>query len=126
MNWSIELIREGKHVAVCALIRGTRSDAKEFLDACEKEGGVAYRSLFARITTLANEGIRNNTSQYKEVRKNLYELKGVGVRLFGFFDETNRRFFLLTHGWKKGPPKEQTQQIERAEKLRNEYLATRK
>jgi hypothetical protein len=31
---------------------------------------------------------------------------------------------ILTHGWKKGPVKEQNQEIVRAGKLRDEYLSS--
>jgi hypothetical protein len=126
MNWSQELFIKGSRLTVCMITRGTRCETKDFLDDCEKDARSAYVTLFARIRYLAESGYIRNEQQFKQVRQNLFEVKeSGGARLFGFFDPTNRQFFLLTHGWKKGPAKEQTQQIERAVRMRDAYLAFR-
>ncbi len=127
-----ELITKGAHLAIYALVKGTRCEAKEFLDACasDKSSG-GFQSLFALLERIAEYGPPKNPEQFKQLQNGIYEIKAGGIRLFCFFtedriDASNRKILsnelILTHGWKKGPKREQNQQIERAARLRTAFL----
>jgi hypothetical protein len=120
----LTVIQEGKCYAICALAQGSRCEAKNFIDDCKREDSNGHTGLFALLDRIAEIGVpRANEHQFKKVRDNLYEMKTTKVRLFCFFDPAERKVIILTHGWKKGPTREQDQQIARAERLRDNYLA---
>ncbi len=59
---------------------------------------------------------------FRRVRDNLYEIKVAEYRLFCFFVIPARKTIIITHGMKKGSRMEQSNQIERAERFKEEFF----
>jgi len=60
-----------------------------------------------------------NSTQFKQVRKNLFELKVQNYRLYLFFDDER---IILVDGGKKGAEKSQTRDIDNAQRAKDEYF----
>jgi len=79
--------------------------------------------LFALLERIADYGPPRNPEQFKPLGNGIFEIKAIGARLFCFYDAASHDVIILTHGWKKGPQREQNQQIKRAESLKEAYLS---
>jgi len=123
MKLSLQLLLEGDRHTICALTKGSRCEAVDFLDACAKSNPAGFAMLFALLERIADYGPPRNPEQFKNVGNGIYEIKAIGARLFCFYDEASHAVIILTHGWKKGPPREQNQQIKRALSLKEAYLS---
>lgn len=80
------------------------------------------RRLFDRIWLAANYGPLTNPTQSKALAgtEGLFELKSGSIRVFYFY--WGRGTMALTHGFVKRTPRTPRQEIERAERLRKDFL----
>jgi len=83
-----------------------------------------YETLVeSRIKYMANHGAILNEIKSKELDDGIYEFKsGGGARLVWFYDRTQRRVIICTHGFHKPPSKRgYGPQINKAKALRKRY-----
>ena len=117
------LLRRGTQYSIFALDHYGRCPAEDFLKECKKDNIGAYKVFFRLFQRTADVGLIKNDTQFKHVRNNLYEFKVDNLRIFCFIQGGN--ILILTNASKKaGKSKKQTADIERAEKLRDEYIRT--
>ena len=108
--WSLYLLREAD-----------REFAREFV---ERELTDVQRTQIRNLLTrAADHGLPPRREVYRVLRghSNLVEFKRGEVRLLCFFDGPRR--IVLVHGFKKKSDRTPPQEIERALRLRDEYLA---
>ena len=122
MSLTLELFLNGNMCRLSMLKRPNRCEAGEFIQKYKKDDARYYKKLFALLERIAEHGpLRHNETQFKRIRPNLYEIKSSQARLFCFYEED--RHLVITHGaLKKGNTRVQDQEIDKAEKLRDEFL----
>jgi phage-related protein len=114
-------IYRGRRLDVYYLVDGTRAYARDFVY------GELTRSeqsqVVALVQRIADQGDLDNMEQFRQLHgySNLYEFKRFSVRLMCFFDGRGR--IVLTHGFKKKTDRTPRQEIDRALRLRDAYLA---
>ena len=122
--WSLRLIVRGRWGEIQALVKSDRFELGDFLTSLEESDPATHIRIVKLLDRIAEFGPPRNPYQFKQVRNNLYEIKSGRARMFGFYHPSVQKFIIITHGWSKGARREQTQQIKRAEHLRDEYIAT--
>jgi len=123
----LEPVAQGPRHAIYALAHGGRCQAIRFLSDLEKSDLNLTHAIAQRLRSIANEGIPSyNETVSRKVSDHCYELKVGRARLFWFYwTVSDRPAIIITHGWLKGPDKEQQRQIAAAERLFVEYTQTR-
>ena len=121
--WSLELIGKGSWSQIHALVKRSRCDTLDYLDMLELSDPDTHEKLVEFLFTFAEKGPPRNRTKFKQVRKNLFEMKVGRARLFSFFHPTERRWIIITHGWDKRSSRKQTNQIDRSIRVRDDYIA---
>ncbi len=81
------------------------------------------------MTAIASEKFFRNTTKFKKVGDDIFEIKTKGgIRLYSFFTEIDGidkpQLVLATNGGTKNTAKEQTRDIKEAEKIRERFIAS--
>jgi len=120
----LESLLKGKTLDIYALRRGDRCEAQEFMDDLAASATERFESLMRAMVSIADNGYGVNRNVWKRLRPNLFEIRKPGVRLFCFVHPESHRMVVITGGLCKGPKHEQTRAIERAVRMRDEYIAS--
>lgn len=121
------LVGRGKVCEVCAVVTdGGRCKVENFLQNDLMSSRAVLKKAFALFRRIAEDGVDNlDSSVYEIVRGGVSELKVKGspaIRFFGFVDPYRGNLLILERGWKKGPRKEQDQQIDAVINFKNNYV----
>lgn len=121
MNWKLDPIITETRFEVYGLTEKGRCYAKEFIKNCCKGNTVGAKALLKKLDSLSSTGKIDGDKAFKTLRSNLYEIKVKDIRLFCFIH--GEKIIILLDGINKNAGKDkQTAAIERAEKMKNEYL----
>ncbi|MBK9109105.1 MAG: type II toxin-antitoxin system RelE/ParE family toxin [Saprospiraceae bacterium] len=97
---------------------------KEFLDKLDE------KSRDKIIYNIWKSRIKNDDELFKKLSGEIWEFRttynSLTYRLFAFWDKTQNRAVIATHGIIKKSNKTPKKEIEKAEKLRIEYFKSRK
>lgn len=99
----------------------------EFLKDLEKSNPPAVKQLQNAMNSIASEKFYRNTTKFKPVGDGIFEIKTKsGIRLYTFFTEIEGidkpQLVLATNGGIKNTAKEQDRDIERAERIRDQFM----
>lgn len=102
-------------------------EAQDFFDELQEGGKREKRDLQLierRIKRMAHHGVIFNEEQSKELEDGVYEFKASGgARLLWFYDKTQRRVVICTHGFHKPPSNRGYKpQIDKLKAIRKSYL----
>lgn len=98
--------------------------ALDFLRKLQKDDYNKWRSLYARITTVADYDSYENQITFRHVGSGIFEFKRDSLRLYGFYhspDDTED-LILCTNGGRKNTKKQQNTDIKRAQSIQAQYL----
>lgn len=106
---------------VSVLEEGSRCRVEQFLVGLDRQAKTRFGVLFERT---ANEGPIQNDTQFKYIREwTLWEFKSQQWRILSFkIDE--ERHIILTNGFKEEKSRIPKAELERADRMRAEYLAS--
>lgn len=115
-------IAKGARFTVLAL-RATAGEPAQLESFVTSLPDREQRKLLDRLWLAANYGPLMNPTQSKAVAgtEGLFELKSGSVRVFYFY--WGRGNMVLTHGFVKRTPRTPRQEIDRAERLRGQFLS---
>jgi phage-related protein len=88
------------------------------------------KKLDRAVSRLADRGLPTNVQKGRAFKglENLCEIKEHGLRVIWFesgeLSATGKRVIVLTHGFRKKSNRTPGREIERAERIRREYMAT--
>lgn len=91
--------------------------AGEFLDGLPARARSKLAVVFER---LGDAGILRNKTRFKKIDGGIFAIRSDHVRLFCFF--TDDRRLVLLHGIKKKGPRLRKKDIEKAKRMRKEFL----
>ncbi len=121
---TVEIKSGGKH-RIHALKKNDKCEVLFLLADWKKKYKKESKILSRHLDRTAELGITRNETQFKKVRKSgIYEFKAGKLRLFCCFEGEN--IILLTNGLVKSGRQEQSRQIDKAERLMNEFRAYKK
>lgn len=89
----------------------------EFIEQLEQ---YEQAKLLSLLEHTADYGPLRNAEKFKKLEGEIWEFKSYQVRLLCFFDKG--RIIITTHGFKKKRDKTPKREIEKAERMREEYL----
>lgn len=99
----------------------TLPEAVDFLDSLPY---AATRKILFNIDKVMG-GVKDS-ELFKKISDNIWEFRtfyqGLAYRLFAFWDKDKETFVIATHGIVKKSQKTPKKEIEKAEKIRNEYF----
>ena len=122
MQYSRELLFDGKARAIYAIRCRGRCEFIDFLEKLEREDQGSYDNIIAMLRRIAMYGPAQNEQQFRKCKdSDVYEIKSGRIRLFCFYAPKSQRLLLISHGWSKGLRKEQNQEIQRAQRIYNDY-----
>ena len=116
----LTIIKKGKAFEIRAITNGNRCPVREFIDNLEKKD---QQKVIALLIRLADHGMLGNEQKFRKLEGkgvDLWELKSFQVRILCFFDKD--RLVILTHGFIKKSRATPTAEIDKAIRLRKEYL----
>ena len=91
---------------------------KEFIQALpEKEKNI----LISKIYSIAENCPPHNREKFRNEGDNIYAIKQNQIRVYCFFDQG--KMIILTHGFMKNSRKADPEQLIKAKKIREKYLA---
>lgn len=102
---------------LCALEEGGTCRAEQYI---KNLGEGDKKKLIALLERTADHGPPSNRQKFRKVEGDLYEFKSYQDRLLCFFQPS--RVIVLTHGFRKQTNRIMRSEIERAERLRRQYL----
>ena len=115
------IIYSGNRFDIYAITVQDECPALEFIDNLEDRDQAKIIQL---LNVTADNGTPSNPEKFKKLEKDIWEFKSYQVRLPCFFEK--EKIIVITHGFKKRKNKIPRKQIERAIKLRNDYISGRK
>lgn len=96
-------------------------EAVEFLDSLAP---AVVRKIYFNIDKVAG-GVKD-AELFKKISEDIWEFRtiyqGMAYRMFAFWDKDGETLVVATHGLVKKTQKTPKKEIEKAEKIRNEYL----
>jgi phage-related protein len=113
----VAILYSGKEYDVSAITVDGRCYVIEFIEQLELDEQAKLLSLLERT---ADYGPPRNTEKFKKLEGDIWEFKSYQVRILCFFDRG--QIIIATHGFKKKRDKTPKREIERAERMREEYL----
>ncbi len=127
----LELVKlaSGEAFIVCALRRvGSESSfVFNYLAETKQTDRNHWSKLVQRIRRLADRGpfVANLEKSRSLQGTDLFELKEHPTRIVWFYDRTARGRIVMTHAFEKRTQKTPPQEVERAERLQDEYYVQR-
>ena len=113
----VTILYSGKRYDLSAITIDGRCYVIEFIDQLERGEQAKLLSL---LEYTGDYGPPRNTEKFKKLEGEIWEFKSHQVRVLCFFDKG--RIIITTHGFKKKRDKTPKREIERAERMREEYL----
>lgn len=102
----------------------TLPEADEFLDSLAP---AVVRKVFYNIRKVAG-GVKD-PELFKKISENIWEFRtlyqGMAYRLFAFWDKDGETLVIATHGLVKKSQKSPKKEIDKAERIRTEYFASK-
>jgi phage-related protein len=120
MAVAVEAIHRGRHWEIVALVRATRNEIADFVDALPIPAQKKIVRMF-RIIADAEDGpfMFRNEQKMRHLGDDLYELKSDQVRLLFFIDRPRR--LVVANGFLKKTQRTPRGEIERARTVRALY-----
>jgi len=118
------IIKRGRSFDIWAITHEDRCPAQEFIDTLQKKD---QKKVSALLTRLADYGMLGNEEKFRKLEgkaADIWELKSFQVRILCFFDK--ERLLLLTHGFIKKSRGTPVSEIDKALRLRKEYVEGKK
>lgn len=130
MKKAVEITMKELHVGTCKTVVSMQIDdnteLQEFLENKIKSDPAGMRRLQTAIATISSVENYVNKTKYRSVsEKGIYEIKTGGIRLYCFQDRLSDNLpclIIATNGGGKNTSKEQNRDINRAAKIKAEYL----
>ncbi len=121
----IELIFTGTMFALHCILK-TKADVMPQLDELRKSNEGDYKKIIALISYVATEGPPRNEQKCRSSSfTGLFELKAGSYRIPFFYHPDIPHTIILTHLFKKCPPKEQSRELKYADDLHRQFLPHR-
>lgn len=102
----------------------TLPEAVDFLDSFAP---AVVRKIYFNIDKVAG-GVKD-PELFKEISENIWEFRtlyqGMAYRLFAFWDKDGETLVIATHGLVKKSQKTPKKEIDKAERIRNEYFTNK-
>ncbi len=119
---SRETLCRGPAEEICVLRRGARCQIVDFIESLEQK---EKKKLLALLKRVCEEGVPRNPQKYRRFGSGvkLDEIKSYQVRVLLFRDDDGA--MVLTNAWLKKRGSQLSREIERALRLREEYMAGR-
>lgn len=120
----LTIIKRGKYFDVYAINHANRCPVQEFIDSLEKKD---QKKVVALLVRLADYGMLGNDQKFHKLEGkgvDIWELKSFQVRIFCFFDKES--LMILTHGFVKKARETPTAEIDKAIRLRKEFIEGKK
>jgi phage-related protein len=102
---------------ICALEDGSSCPAEEYISNLLEAD---KKKVFALLERTAAHGPPHNEQKFRKVEGDLFEFKSFQDRLLCFFQPNS--VIILTHGFRKKRERIPRGEIQRAERLRRQYL----
>lgn len=120
MTVAVEAIHRGRHWEIVALVRATRNEIADFVDALPIPAQKKIVRMF-RIIADAEDGpfMFRNEQKMRHLGDDLYELKSDQVRLLFFIDRPRR--LVVANGFLKKTQRTPRGEIEHARTVRALY-----
>ena len=120
MAVAVEAIHRGRHWEIVALVRATRNEIADFVDALPIPAQKKIVRMFRTIAD-AEDGpfMFRNEQKMRHLGDDLYELKSDQVRLLFFIDRPRR--LVVANGFLKKTQRTPRGEIERARTVRALY-----
>lgn len=113
-------IYRGRRKDIEVIVIGRRCQCINYIESLESK---KMRRLKAIMAHLADEGRISTPDLSRYLRNGIYELKVYSARIFYFIDGNS---IICTHGADKAKSKRLQVEIEKAERLRQEYRETKR
>jgi len=111
-----EIIYRGRCFAISGITVKGKCLAQEFIEDLEEPD---EKKLVALLRRTADNGLPRNKEKFKHLKDKICEFKSYQVRILCFLDEN--KLIILTHGFIKKQDKTPRSEIERAQKLMEDY-----
>jgi len=115
------LIAEGAAFSIHEILRNGRSYVEEFIKTLQED---TRDRLIRLIERLADKGMLRNDQKFRLEEEGIFAIKQGQVRVYCFFDAG--RVIILTHGTIKKRQKADPEDLKRAKRLRDAYLAVKR
>ena len=128
MEITLKEVHRGPCRTVVTLQLGADSQVVDFLNSLIASNPNAARSLHTSMATITSTDPYHNERKFKSVGSGVYEIKVPGIRLYGFKDEIDglpSKLIIATNGGTKNTKREQNSDIQRAARLRDQYLVAK-
>jgi len=101
-----------------------KNEADRFIKKLIKDDSNAWKGVATRIKAISNYDRYENQQTFRSVGDGIFEFKRNGIRLYSFYDELDGvlQLILCTNGGGKGNKKEQQADIEKAKRIRKQYV----
>jgi len=123
---TLQTIHLGSARRIVTLAFNGKDVAYDFLSGIEKFNSQGFKAIKTRMRVIAENLHYENQQIFRNLGNNIYEIKiRSGLRLYVFLDQldsSNQQLVIATCGGKKNTKKEQSQDIRRAQQLRDRYL----
>lgn len=123
----LKTLHIGDSRRVVTLDMNGKDEAYAFLKKLQKDDSQKWNALNTRIATVSNYPNYSNKLTFNPVGDGIYEFKRPGIRLYAFYDELaeEHQLILCTNGGKKNTKKEQNADIQKAKKIKANYIAAK-
>ena len=117
MNLDICNIHQGQKFRIFEILVDGKSEVREFISNLEPK---TKRKITRLIVWLSDKGKIQNITKVRHIEDGIYEIKADQARIFWFYDREH--IILLTNGFIKKRRKADSEEIDRAKRLRALYL----
>lgn len=121
-------LQQGDYWSILAIAKQngdkTRCETLIFMQSIGKSQSQELSKITRLLNDTAKKGLPHNSQKFKKLKETdgIYEFKANKIRLLCFFDDTETRLIICTHGFLKSTQKTPKAHIERAEQLKREYF----
>jgi putative component of toxin-antitoxin plasmid stabilization module len=125
---TLKEVHRGPRRSVVTLQLGADRQVADFLESLVISNPNAARSLHTSMATITSVDPYHNERKFKSVGGGVYEIKVPGIRLYCFKDEIDAhpaKLIIATNGGTKNNKREQNRDIQRASRLKEQYLAAK-
>lgn len=128
MKSKIDITLSTLHIGTCqrvvTLSLNGRDYAQDFLQKLHKDDYRKWRSIYARITSVANYDSYENQITFRHIEDGLFEFKRGGLRLYAFYHSLHdqSQLILCTNGGNKNTRKQQNSDIQRAQFIKQQFM----
>jgi hypothetical protein len=117
---ALENIVSGHVKRIVAIRNNDRCETDDYLETLDEK---IYMKIFAIMTNLADLGEIKNKTKFQPLRNGIWEFKAKKARVFCF---NYQKYVICTHGADKPKPKRLEVEIDKAMRIRQQFLNERR